>query len=815
MKPSGKRQKCRVLVNTIKKKSERSFNSSGNKSFLNKSINPYITDLRNNNARLAHSLAIEKSKIAKLFARYTECQAQVLSAKAVLRNVSTSIKDGLSKFRNGLDLMIEAAELLCGVTDKVGRLCPELENPAVVGDIESTNGVIAAPQPRTPDVCVSALSPERGPTAGVVRHCTARPMVKGQVISNPTISLQRVSVPSRVLGKGTVKPTRGDQGFNRLSNVPEAINESHESSFESSPSSARVCYPAPMTEQSQSPISMPPSHVLLERITTGTLVSDTDLSPNALDEDQQLTVVHFGRMNFSCDSQPFTPDLEASLSPTSGSRKSLVNSPRKTKDSSTQNVPGTSQDSPGSAKRNSKSSPNSSQIAFNSSNSDEYLTESSSEDEELALQLAESKKSYLQRVRQEDSREGTSWNYDDTGKFRVRPPKKKKMKLSDFKKICASQSTAGSLKTLGDDLKHPKGRPVKQTLKQKEIQEPPGVEPVLTSEAPELNASALLNSTADSNSRLSLPDDLYERTILDEQDMSLTECNPSFNPSVLSEVAKLNSQCLLESQTSKNGGQNEEHMVNELSPVRAAYVTQRSRGRKPGLATKDSGLSPLSTSNQRCCSKPVNNENSPPKNLLQRTEADIPEKRTASLNYEDLSPKPSFVVLERLPNNIIYRNVSTGPSMDRESPVAVKRKTNPLEDGVHKLGIGKEVTRSRSSGRKHSSSLQGKNTQPDKIEQEPSSEAPHVKCKPGPKQSKIKKNKVKVEKDMNDQSHGSTSSISLSPQVSVLTVSAPTSPTGSVDSSEGYSIDHHHRPRRNAAPSNFKEPSLIKKLRRK
>lgn len=127
----------RVLANTVKKQ-ERSLNSSGNKSFLNKSttnrreylnlsswnnlqLNPLnstfffshaaaytsmifwkflflvmlqickyascpivcvdITDLRNNNARLAHSLATQKKHTAELYQRYTECQGILMGQK--------------------------------------------------------------------------------------------------------------------------------------------------------------------------------------------------------------------------------------------------------------------------------------------------------------------------------------------------------------------------------------------------------------------------------------------------------------------------------------------------------------------------------------------------------------------------------------------------------------------------------------------------------------------------------------------------------------------------------------------------------------
>ncbi|XP_026290093.1 uncharacterized protein LOC113214819 [Frankliniella occidentalis] len=54
--------------------------------------------------------------------------------------------------------------------------------------------------------------------------------------------------------------------------------------------------------------------------------------------------------------------------------------------------------------------------------------ESSSEDKDNRLLIVESKKSYLERQRQEDCKEGTSWNYDNEGNFHKSPPRKRRSK---------------------------------------------------------------------------------------------------------------------------------------------------------------------------------------------------------------------------------------------------------------------------------------------------------------------------------------------------------------------------------------------------
>ncbi|KAE8742981.1 hypothetical protein FOCC_FOCC011411, partial [Frankliniella occidentalis] len=306
-----------------------------------------------------------------------------------------------------MDLMIEASDLIVAVNQKIGTLCPELapvQQPSNLLASSSQSPVIVAPTART------SSSPVGPNTSSVVARVhnkdssgtstltqgTARPMVQGQVIStNPTVPLQRLIVPVP-LGRGPqrVPPQRGvDFLSSRLSDISE---QSNESSGGDAPS-PRSCAPPQSISPSTQP--MPESHVLLERLLPASSMSSADASL-AKDDDEQLTVVHFGSFSFS-EASCIQPAF-------SSSKQSPVIS------ESIRAVPSLSPQKPAEH----------SSFMYDVTEAEE----SSSEDENVALQIVESKKSYLERQRQEDCKEGTSWNYDEAGKFHKRPPRKRRSK---------------------------------------------------------------------------------------------------------------------------------------------------------------------------------------------------------------------------------------------------------------------------------------------------------------------------------------------------------------------------------------------------
>lgn len=166
--------------------------------------------------------------------------------QAFLRNISYSIKSAVGKFKSAVDLMFDASATCMTIHDKIRSYCPELEEQASANPQGTrTDSLGQSPnQLKTSSVVLNSTASTSTSGSGTVFHChvfltlsilsnlytmsssipgeasiavtvpqirhgTARPMVQGQVISNPTISLQRVVVPTRNLGRAVVKPDRG------------------------------------------------------------------------------------------------------------------------------------------------------------------------------------------------------------------------------------------------------------------------------------------------------------------------------------------------------------------------------------------------------------------------------------------------------------------------------------------------------------------------------------------------------------------------------------------------------------------------------
>lgn len=355
--------------------------------------------------------------------------------------------------------------------------------------------------------------------------------------------------------------------------------------------------------------SLPASHVVLERIDADLMLPSNNMAPESVEDHDQLTMVHFG--NFGYES---TVTIMKQPSPEKVSLKVKQNlSP-----------------SPGTPKGNS-----------NSTDSDEYETDSSSEDEDLALQIVESKKSYTERKRQLDSKEGTSWNYDDTGKYRGRPPKVKKL----FAKHSNSGGTSSSLAKPKDRLLKDKVSSPRELRVMEKLTSPKShtKDPTCSNQSALSELGECLRSPGDNVA------DHMNSTSLDLMSMSFTYVTDTRLPFVLdcnnSEVSPERAQGSLEF---SEQNQNSERKV---------FVTQRSRGRKPPPDNSKSPnlnrstLSPPS-SYRRGLSFVENNENSPPSPVLADKEELV---GTWSSISEDLSHLPN-VVLERLPSNIISGN---------------------------------------------------------------------------------------------------------------------------------------------------------------
>ncbi|XP_034243716.1 breast cancer type 1 susceptibility protein homolog isoform X3 [Thrips palmi] len=354
----------RVLADTVKK-SDKSLNSSSRRSFAKKSSSHYIQDLRTTNAKLAHFLAAEKSKYCALARKYRENNKVHAHQQAEFRTLSRGIKSGIKFLMNSVESMFEGIQILSEVNDKINRLWPESADTVTpqtsVADVNAlcTSSSSTAPTVGDNRSVASQTVPPPKTNVSSPRHGTVMPMVKGQVISKPTISLRRVNVPLGLSNRNRVQLPHTRGTFvdnivepNRLSIVSEEVNESRQEPANSNH--------MPSTSSHGS------------------------------------TGVAFGRLGYSA--------AHDDTLPLSHLKKVCFKSPPKGKQNTTPPL----------------------DASRSSTDSNEYETESSSEDEGLALQIVESKKSFIERKRQLDSKEGTSWNYDDAGKYLGQPPKRKK-----------------------------------------------------------------------------------------------------------------------------------------------------------------------------------------------------------------------------------------------------------------------------------------------------------------------------------------------------------------------------------------------------
>lgn len=462
-------------------------------------------------------------------------------------------------------------------------------------------------------------------------------------------------------------------------------------------------------------LSLPVSHVVLERLSPHLSVDVTPISPHLLgddDSDSQLTAVNFGSYNYSSLNQTTELPSSSSYLNVSKSESSVIKSPNAVNE----------------LNRSSNSSPLTLKLAMNTSNSDDYLTESSSEDEELALQIVESKKYYLERSRQVDSKEGTSWNYDEAGKFRGKPPKRKRSKKDPcLNREIKCQETKKSSKRDVSDFK------AKNTHHSKGFKSPePGKVPTLelkdqaalklgerqmptSVQSPELGNQVLNNgpnsrkakNISNPNSPNDNSEDVLMDTVLDIQDMSLTECIKF--PSPVISAAIEDSESSMRNTKSKDKEKNSiGNAVNQQLSEREIYVTKRSRGRKPSADTvpvphdepRPSSFSPLNNSLKRVSdSQMENNENSPPisqKGLVVAQNSNISFTNNQSIsetpcmvtvNQQDLSQLPTYVVLERLPNNLITGHSNQNTSSNHENAREIKRKKSSTKETRSKLTL--------------------------------------------------------------------------------------------------------------------------------
>ncbi|XP_034235590.1 rho GTPase-activating protein gacU-like [Thrips palmi] len=619
----------RVLANTVKKP-DKSLNSSSNRSFAKKSSSHYIQDLRNNNAKLAHSLAVEKAKYSALARKFVENEKVHVHQQAEFRTLSRGIKSGVKFLNNSVESMYEGIQILSEVNDKINRLWPETgETVAPQTSVADVNPLCTSSSTTAPTVgdnrsVASQTVPPPKTNVSSPRHGTVMPMVKGQVISKPTISLRRVNVPLGLSNRNRVQlpPTRGTfvdniVEPNRLSIVSEEVNESREEPANSNQ------MPSPSNQNSShvsgpcSTNALPASHVLLERIETDFVLPSSSASTEILVDDDDNTGVIFGRLGYSAahdDTLPLSHLKKAcSKSPPTG--KQNTTPPLDTSKSST--------------------------------DSNEYETESSSEDEGLALQIVESKKSFIERKRQLDSKEGTSWNYDDAGKYHGRPPKRKKSA-----KYSGSSGTSSSWPQPKGNEHHEDNVP---TLRDRRAKT--SLEKVISPKLQKKENVCKSQLTVSENGELlqSSENDVMDTTNCEEMSMSFTCVTVTRLPIVLSTN---------QAETSPESAQQSPKLSEQQQhSERKVFVTQRSHSRRPRPESPDSpnvwrsSLSPLSS--RRAHSDLENNENSPPSPVV----AVRGHLSSGSSIPEGLSQLPN-VVLERLPSNVISGNTYLPDCLD-------------------------------------------------------------------------------------------------------------------------------------------------------
>lgn len=893
---NGKAKGPRVLANTIKK-SERSLNSSG---FLNKSISSrYIADLRSNNAKLAHALATQKKQSAEWYKSVSEMQEQNMAQKALLRTCARSMKDSMGKFKSAIDLLFDASSTLSADYEKILRYCPEADEPAAMlsasrnlgrSDCSPNRNVTATVTANIPSA--STFSSNSGSTLPLPQG-TAMPMVQGQVISHPTISLQRVVVPTRNLGKAVVKPDRGVQWLSidtandtRLSAVLEESNISNRSdaSFLSNTSPVAsvqtVSSPNPPTVERNLDLSLPAPRVVLEQLSPHHILNRSVSSPHLVggnddDEENQLTAVNFGSINFTGKVEGIEPLLQnVSL------RFSTVSSPKRPS-----YVP--SRESGDRNQSNFKlSSTEATKPTLNSSTSDDYVTDSSSEDEELALQIVESKKYYLAQRRQADSKEGTSWNYDDAGKFREKPPKRKKRRKS-----AGGSKVSRKLDTVEPNRQQRQGMALTSVTKSLETRKcsPPTAEPLQKKERvtqrkaftlkreatdrkegktpdyvqpnnmPAVNVllsssgqSADLQST-DSGQNADVGINILSNTVLEEQDMSFTACITTLNaahaPVAVKEICEENIGI------EKN--ERESTAINKQLCDRGMYVTKRSRGRKPSCESvppeerEPNATSPMTNVSKKTIeSLQENIENSPPiarkRCVLDSNNCGVDSDQqkamatySESSSYQDLSQFPSYVVLERLPKNIISGNCNenTSSDLDNSKKTKMKKSSSKENECISKseppdCDVSLQntsvmyfnnnevlVSRKRSHAVSSKSKILAGGDQVDQhCESADTLPKPRVQQQTKRTSKSLKSpNKKSVAKKNSSDFNSSKKSVPNSPQSSCSAPSSPHRASSRRDFHSSLDDDSDvgtHRPRRNAAPTCFKEPKMNTKMRR-
>ncbi|XP_026275415.2 uncharacterized protein LOC113204441 isoform X1 [Frankliniella occidentalis] len=319
-------------------------------------------------ARLANIL----EKVKNLNSEFIQLNT---STQVELQAIADAATAALQKFQSARIVMNVS---IADVHQEIMSLCSELasvEQPSnlLASSSAPTTRTSSSPVgPNTSSVVASVHEDSSG--TSTLTQGTACPMMQGQVIStNPTVPLQSLIVPVPL-----------EQGPER---VPP--QHSNESSGDDVPS-PRIGAPPQSISPSSQP--MPESDVLLKHPLPASLMSSAD-PPLTKDDDDVF---------YSCGG---ASGIDSSFSP---SRQSPVISESIRALSSL------------STKRPAEHS---------SSISDETeAEESSSEDENVALHIVESKKSDLERQRQEDCKEGTSWNYDDAGKFHESQPRKRRSK---------------------------------------------------------------------------------------------------------------------------------------------------------------------------------------------------------------------------------------------------------------------------------------------------------------------------------------------------------------------------------------------------
>ncbi|XP_052127021.1 uncharacterized protein LOC127750183 [Frankliniella occidentalis] len=124
-----------------------------------------------------------------------------------------------------------------------------------------------------------------------------------------------------------------------------------------------------------------------------------------------------------------------------------------------------------------------------------------------------------------------------------------------------------------------------------------------------------------------------------------------------------------------------DNSFNEDEGGRKVFVTQRSRRKRSAsdnhLSPRVGSLSPLNINKNITASDIENNENSPP-TLSQRSvtydKIFSHHKEVILANHQEISPRASFVVLERLPSNIISGNIIPPTPVNCTDSVILKKK---------------------------------------------------------------------------------------------------------------------------------------------